>query len=150
MDIEVSQFFIQLYKSNKLLTDSIESICQNYNINHVQLYIIVLSSCKKMNVSMLAETLSISKSAVSQAIVGLLIRRFVSKKVSEENKKVYYVIPTSKGEKIKKEILDMCYQKYLVLKKKLGEENINEFIKLIVKLNETVEEIKSNKEEKIC
>ena len=147
MNTEISQFFIQFYRSNKLLTDSIETFCRSYNINHIQLYIIVLSSCKKMNVSMLAETLGVSKSAISQAITGLMLRRIVTKRLSKEDRKIYFIKPTVKGEKIKEEILNLCEVQYFTLRDKMAED-MDEFIRLIVKLNKIIEEMKLDKEEK--
>ena len=101
------QLFIQLYINNKLFIDLIENLCKKHNINHLQLYIIVLSSYEKMNVSTLSDTLNITKSAISQAIVGLSIRRLIVKVQSKEDKKVFYITPTSKAEKIKREIVSL-------------------------------------------
>ena len=111
MDISAENFFIQIYKSNSLLTDILKNICKKYDINNLQLYIIVISSYKPINVSMLAEILNITKSAVSQALVNLFIRRIVVKKPCEEDRKIYFIKTTAKGTKIKNAIMQYCTEK---------------------------------------
>ncbi|MFR7880783.1 MAG: MarR family transcriptional regulator [Christensenellales bacterium] len=93
------QLFIQLYINNKLFIDFIENICKKHNINHLQLYIIILSSYEKMNVSTLSDTLNITKSAISQAIVGLSIRRLIVKVQSKEDKRYFISLQLIKQKK---------------------------------------------------
>ncbi|CDC70551.1 MAG TPA: hypothetical protein DCR62_00905 [Acholeplasmatales bacterium] len=144
------QLFIQLYINNKLFIDLIENICKKHNINHLQLYIIILSSYEKMNVSTLSDTLNITKSAISQAIVGLSIRRLIVKVQSKEDKKVFYITPTNKAEKMKREIVSLCEDKYQIFEEKMGKEDMMMFIDLIVKFNNILEELKNYKEGKKC
>ena len=133
------QLFIQLYINNKLFIDLIENICKKHNINHLQLYIIILSSYEK-----------ITKSAISQAIVGLSIRRLIVKVQSKEDKKVFYITPTNKAEKMKREIVSLCEDKYQIFEEKMGKEDMMMFIDLIVKFNNILEELKNYKEGKKC
>ena len=125
----LKDLFIQLYINNKLFIEFIEKLSKKYNINHLQLYIIVLSSYDKMNVSTLSETLNITKSAVSQALVGLSIKRLIIKKQSKEDKKIFYITPTKKAEKIKNEIADSFLYKYQLFEEKLGKDDMAKFIK---------------------
>ncbi len=144
----LKDLFIQLYINNKLFIEFIEKLSKKYNINHLQLYIIVLSSYDKMNVSTLSETLNITKSAVSQALVGLSIKRLIIKKQSKEDKKIFYITPTKKAEKIKNEIADSFLYKYQLFEEKLGKDDMAKFIELIVKFNNILEELKQNEEGK--
>ncbi len=147
MDISAENFFIQIYKSNSLLTDILKNICKKYDINNLQLYIIVISSYKPINVSMLAEILNITKSAVSQALVNLFIRRIVVKKPCEEDRKIYFIKTTAKGTKIKNAIMQYCTEKYQKMLAEIGEDEMTKFIELSTKLNKRLEQGKIEKEE---
>ena len=89
--------FIGIKKTYNLVIEIMSFYAKKYNINHIQLSILLLSCEKDVNVSILANTLDITKSAVSQAITGLMIKRLVFKQNDSENKKVYYRTPRVVG-----------------------------------------------------
>lgn len=143
------QLLIQLYRKNKLIADLIESDTQKYGINHVQLYILMLSDENKMNVSMLAQLLNISKSAVSQAIVGLLLKRLIIKRFDESNKKIFYIKLTKKGKEIKEELMKCLLDKHQLIIEKFGKDELSNFTRLLEKFSDVLKEIMNVREE-IC
>lgn len=144
------QLFIEIFRSSKAFNQVVENICKQYGINQVQLYIIGLSLCSKKTVSTIAQDLNLTKSAVSQAIVGLIIKRLVVKRPSLENKKVFYIIPTENAESIKQRILSITADKYIMIENNMGKENLDLFVELLNKFNQTVEELVKNNKEGIC
>lgn len=141
------QLLIQLYRENKSICDMIEADSQKYGINHVQLYILMLSDENKMNVSTLANLLNISKSAISQAIVSLLLKRLITKRFDESNKKIFYIKLTKKGKEIKEELMECYFKKHQLLQEKFGEDELSNFIRLIQKFSDVLKEIMSCREE---
>lgn len=143
------KLLIELYKENKYLCELIERHSHKYGINHVQLYILILASTEKKNVSNIATCLNISKSAVSQALVGLLLKRFIVKKYEDNNKKSFYIELTPKGNEVKDNIMDICLDLHRKIKEGVGEEDLNIFVTLLTKVNMTIEKIVKCRED-IC
>lgn len=144
-DLTNKHLFIEIYRNSKIFNEIVDKICKQYGINQVQLYIIGLSLCEEKTVSIIAQDLNLTKSAVSQAIVGLIIKRLVIKRPSLENKKVFYVVPTKNAEAIKKQILSVCSEKYETIERNMGRENLNLFVELLYKFNQTLDEVKEEK-----
>ena len=108
---------------------------KKYGINQIQLSIILLSCDNDVTVSTLAATLDITKSAVSQAITGLLMKRLVTRQVDIDDKKVYYIRPTKKAVEIKNDIFDDNKEKYKHLLEEMSIEEIKQMDALINKFN---------------
>lgn len=79
---------IQIYKMNKYIEEITSKACHQLKINHLELMIIGLSSIDKMNVSKLSQELKVSKSAISQALVCLQLKRLITRQQVEEKKRV--------------------------------------------------------------
>ena len=86
----------QIYKMNKYIEEITSKACHQLKINHLELMIIGLSSIDKMNVSKLSQELKVSKSAISQALVCLQLKRLITRQQVEENKKSFIIVPTEK------------------------------------------------------
>ena len=54
------------------------------------------------------------------------------------------------AEKMKREIVSLCEDKYQIFEEKMGKEDMMMFIDLIVKFNNILEELKNYKEGKKC
>ena len=141
--------FVEIKKSYNLVIEIMKHHAKKYNINHIQLSIILLACTKDVNVSMLANTLDITKSAVSQAITGLLMKRLVIRQNNPDDKKVYYIKPTQKAIDIKKDIYNINEAKYQQLLNKISIEEIIQMNNLIHKFNSVIKSF-SNSREEIC
>ena len=95
----------------------------------------MLASNKDVTVSTLANTLDITKSAVSQAITTLLVKRLVTRQVDLEDKKIYYIRPTKKALDIKDDIYKCNEEKYQQLLEEMTIEEIIQMDSLIKKFN---------------
>lgn len=142
MELSKDKLFIQTYKSNKLFNDIVDKICKQYGINQVQLYILILSFRSEYTVTTLSQTLNLSRSAVSQALVGLLLRRLITKEPAQDNKKVFYIKPTKTASEIKDKVLKMCNFKYEIIEQKMTKEELDNFVNLLVKFNNILEEVR--------
>lgn len=127
--------FIKIKKTYNIITEIMQKHARKYGINHIQLSIILLASNKDVNVSTLAATLDITKSAVSQAITGLLVKRLVTRQVDLEDKKIYYIRPTKKALEIKNDIYNCNEEKCQILLKEMTIEEITQMDLLINKFN---------------
>lgn len=127
--------FIKIKKTYNIITEIMQKHAKKYGINHIQLSIILLASNKDVNVSTLAATLDITKSAVSQAITGLLVKRLVTRQVDLEDKKIYYIRPTKKALEIKNDIYNCNEEKCQILLKEMTIEEITQMDLLINKFN---------------
>ena len=85
-----------------------------------------------------------------QGRIAKAIRSVVKAAASKEDKKVFYITPTNKAEKMKREIVSLCEDKYQIFEEKMGKEDMMMFIDLIVKFNNILEELKNYKEGKKC
>lgn len=127
--------FIKIKKTYNIINEIMQKHAKKYGINHIQLSIILLASNKDVNVSTLAATLDITKSAVSQAITGLLVKRLVTRQVDLEDKKIYYIRPTKKALEIKNDIYNCNEEKCQILLKEMTIEEITQMDLLINKFN---------------
>lgn len=144
------QLFLQLYKNHQMFSNSMEKMCKRYNINHIQLYILLLSMNEKTTVTILANVLKTSRSAISQAIVCLLLKRLITKEFQKDNKKVFYIVPTASAIKIVNQLTAECDETYQLLYDIIGEKDIKEIERLFVKLNDAFLTIKTIKENEVC
>ncbi len=135
------QLWIELYRENKTICELIENRSQQYGINHVQLYILILSLENKMTVSSLASKLNISKSAVSQALVGLVLKRFVTKIYEEDSKKVFYIGLTKKGKAVTNNLMNEYLKMHEIIIKKMGQDNLSILVDMLEKFNDIIKEI---------
>lgn len=127
--------FVKIKKSYNIITELMQKHAKKYGINHIQLSIILLASNSEVNVSTLAATLDITKSAVSQAITSLLVKRLVTRQVDLEDKKIYYIKPTKKALNIKDDIYKCNEEKYQQLLEEMTIEEIIQMDSLINKFN---------------
>ena len=127
--------FVKIKKSYNIVTELMQKHGKKYGINHIQLSIILLASNKDVTVSTLANTLDITKSAVSQAITSLLVKRLVTRQVDLEDKKIYYIRPTKKALDIKDDIYKCNEEKYQELLKEMTMDEIIQMDSLINKFN---------------
>ncbi len=129
---------VQLYKINKYVQDVTSKTCKKMKINHVELMIILLSNNKDVSVSRLSEELGLTRSAISQALVCLQIKKLITKVPSLENKKSFYIKPTTKALEIGKEIFSAHMDEFLQIKEKLGEEKYYMFFSLVSEINKII------------
>ena len=141
--------FITIKKTYNSLIEIMTYYAKKNNINHIQLSILLLACTKDVNVSILSNTLDITKSAVSQAITGLIIKKLVIKQNDINNKKVCYIRPTQKGLDIKNNIFGINDTKYKDLLNKMSIDEIIQMNILICKFNSILMEFKDCREE-IC
>lgn len=127
--------FVKIKKSYNIITELMQKHAKKYGINHIQLSIILLASNSVVNVSTLAATLDITKSAVSQAITSLLVKRLVTRQVDLDDKKIYYIKPTKKALDIKDDIYKCNEEKYQQLLEEMTIEEIIQMDSLIKKFN---------------
>lgn len=127
--------FVKIKKSYNIVIELMQKHAKKYGINHIQLSIILLASNKDVTVSTLANTLDITKSAVSQAITTLLVKRLVTRQVDLEDKKIYYIRPTKKALDIKDDIYKCNEEKYQQLLEEMTIEEIIQMDSLIKKFN---------------
>lgn len=140
--IEEDGILIQQFKMNKYLQEVTSKACKKMKINHVELMIIELASEKEVNVSLLSTELGITKSAVSQAIVALQLRKLITKVPVPDNKKSFYIKPTQKAIELEKEVLDAHLNQFLKIKEELGEEKFLMFFSLTKEINRIIEKYK--------
>lgn len=139
---EADEFLIRFFKMNKHLQEITSKACKRMKISHVELMIIVLASEKEVNVSQLSIELGITKSAVSQAIVALQIKKLINKVPVPDNKKSFYIKPTQKANELENEILGAHFDKFLQIKEELGEEKFLMFFSLTEEINKIIEKYK--------
>ena len=135
-NITKENLFIEMYRFNKIFNEIIEKSCKQYGINQVQLYILGLAIGANKTTSDLAKDLNLTKSAISQAICGLMIKRLVARRQSIEDKKMFYIVPTPMAEKLTNEILSACRKKHEKIEEIMGKENLKDFVELLNKFNQ--------------
>lgn len=140
-NITKEYLFIEMYRFNKLFSEMIEERCKLYNINQVQLYILGLTLCSNKTVSDLAKDLKLTKSAISQAICGLMIKRLIIRKQNPNDRKMFYIVPTDSAQKITTAILGDCSEKYTQIEQSMGKENLNIFVELLFKFNQVINDV---------
>lgn len=134
-----SEMLIYLYKIGKYLQEVTSKACKKMKISHVGLMIIGISAVKEVNVSQLSQELKITKSAVSQALVCLQVKKLIYKVASPDNKKSFYIKPTERAIELGKEIFDVHMIKFLQMKEELGEEKFLMFFSLVQEINKIIE-----------
>lgn len=144
------QLFLQMYRNHQMFSNSMEKMCNRYNINHIQLYILLLSMEEKTTVTTLAQELKTSRSAISQAILCLLMKRLIIKEFLPDNKKVFYIVPTPFAIKILQKLKNECDETYKLLYEIVGEYDMRELERLFIKLNDAFHTIKTIKEKEVC
>lgn len=130
---------INLFKIGKYLQEVTSKACKKMKISHVGLMIIGISATREINVSQLSQELGITKSAVSQALVCLQVKKLINKVASPDNKKSFYIKPTEKAIELGKEIFDAHMVKFLQIKEELGEEKFLMFFSLVQEINKIIE-----------
>lgn len=140
-------FFIKIKKSYNLIMDLMEYNSKKYGINPIQLSILLISCEKDVNVSTLANILNITKSAVSQALCGLVLKRFVTKQINQDDKKVFYIKPTKKGKEIKESIFQQNEVQYKELLEKMSIDEIVQMCSLIDKFNSILDDFSKSRED---
>lgn len=133
------EMLINLYKIGKYLQEVTSKACKKMKISHVGLMIIGISAVKEVNVSQLSQELKITKSAVSQALVCLQVKKLIYKVASPDNKKSFYIKPTERAIELGKEIFDVHMIKFLQMKEELGEEKYLMFFSLVQEINKIIE-----------
>jgi len=146
--IQEDGLLINLYKIDKCFQEVTSKACKKMRISHVELMIIGIIQTREVNVSQLSQELGITKSAISQAIVRLQVKKLITKVASKENKKVFYIKPTPKAIELGSEIFGQHMVKFLKIKQELGEEKYLMFYSLIKEINEIVENNIEGKESK--
>ncbi len=126
---------IQIYKMNKYIEEITSKACHQLKINHLELMIIGLSSIDKMNVSKLSQELKVSKSAISQALVCLQLKRLITRQQVEENKKSFIIVPTEKAIQVCKDIFKVHKEQAKLLKEEIGDEKYQAFFSTIKQIN---------------
>ncbi len=138
---------IDLYKLNKKMEDVISKACLKMRLNYVEFMMLGLAKEKDMNVSKLSSELGISKSAVSQAIVCLSIKRLITKEPAVDNKKSFYIRLTKKAIKVLDELC-LVYQPFLEnVKSEMGKEKYQMFLDLAKQINENIHNIEGGSKE---
>jgi DNA-binding MarR family transcriptional regulator len=84
------------------------------------------------------EFLSISKPAVSQMLASLEKKGYITREINPENRKYLVVTLTPQGRKILQEIDDVYTCRFQQITEAMGEQDIKEMIRLIDRLNGTV------------
>ena len=106
--------------------------------NNEDYYLNIIYSLKKITLTKFAEIAQITKPAATQIINKYIDKGYVTKKVSENDKRVYYIELT---EKIKKHCTE-TYQKLNKMYKDclsfLSEEEISQFNNILLKINENL------------
>ena len=91
--------------------------------------------------------LNITKSAVSQALCGLVLKRFVTKQINQDDKKVFYIKPTKKGKEIKESIFQQNEVQYKELLEKMSIDEIVQMCSLIDKFNSILDDFSKSRED---
>ncbi len=141
MEYNDDSIFLRMFQVTKTIKRTLDNCCQKYGVNLLQLSIIALASYDNMTVSYLAETLGVSKSAISQTLIKLLLKKYVAKKPKEGNKKVFNIVNLAKGKQIQEELFIMLKDKENVVESQMNEEELNSLKKLLTKYNEMLKKI---------
>lgn len=155
--MSINKDTMKMIDSFKKLSESIKMMFDNNILHNIELSISELklletidsynSENKLVNTSDLANSLNISKSAVSQCVNKLEKKGYLERKINLKDKKIGYLYLTDEC-KIK------CEDKKIVCEniinrvvEELGEKNI---IDLSILLNELSDVIEKIREEKVC
>lgn len=142
--------FLELLSTFQSLKQIFSNLSNQYDINFLQLCIIVLSGNYQMNVSSLAESLGVSKSAISQSLPKLYLKKYISRILVKENKKIFFIKLTNKGERIKEDVSKLLEKSFQRVKKELGEEDYSILNLLLVKVRQAIKKIMEGEGIKTC
>lgn len=139
-----TSIFIELIQATRTMRRIINKYCKKYGLNLMQLSIIFLSINNDMTVSSLAQTLDVSKSAISQFLIKLYIKKYVTKKNIDGNKKVFYLTILPRGKEVHQDLLQMINEKEFKINEQLGNEKLTTLKQL---MNEYIQALKEGNEE---
>lgn len=138
---------IDLYKINKKMEEVIAKACLKMRLNYVEFMMLGLAKEKDMSVSKISSELGISRSAVSQAIVCLSIKRLITKEPAVDNKKSFYIRLTKKATKVLDELC-LVYQPFLEnMKSEMGEDRYQMFLDLAKEMKGSIKNIEGGSKE---
>lgn len=146
MEHDNNSIFIDLIQATRTMRRMINKYCKKYGLNVMQLGIIFLSRDSKMTVSRLAQILDVSKSAISQSLIKLYVKKFIAKKTIDGNKKVFYLTILPKGKEVQQDLLQMIEEKETSINEQMGDEKLNTLKQLMYEYIQTIKE--NNEEER--
>lgn len=139
-----NSIFIELIQATRTMRRIINKYCKKYGLNLMQLSIIFLAINNDMTVSSLAQALDVSKSAISQSLIKLYIKKYVTKKNIDGNKKVFYLTILPRGKEVHQDLLQMINEKEFKINEQLGNEKLATLKQL---MNEYIQALKEGNEE---
>lgn len=139
-----NSIFIELIQATRTMRRIIKKYCKKYGLNLMQLSIIFLAINNDMTVSSLAQALDVSKSAISQSLIKLYIKKYVTKKNIDGNKKVFYLTILPRGKEVHQDLLQMINEKEFKINEQLGNEKLATLKQL---MNEYIQALKEGNEE---
>ena len=146
MRCDKTSIFIELIQATRTMRRIINKYCKKYGLNLMQLSIIFLSINNDMTVSSLAQTLDVSKSAISQSLIKLYIKKYVTKKNIDGNKKVFYLTILPRGKEVHQDLLQMIREKEFKINEQLGNEKLTTLNQLMYEYIQALKE--GNEEER--
>lgn len=131
------QFETVVIRDFRILYQRFSAYAAKYDLNNSELGVLVaIVTDIKTNLTDLSDRVNVSESAVSQAITGLMKKKYIRSETDAKDRRRHFLAPTSKGEKLvvdfrehEKEILDS-------LEKELGDG----FMPTLVKTIETAKD----------
>ena len=149
--LEKASLFLEVYEVNKIFTELMNKVYAKYKINQVQFLILLYSvEDEEMNVTHLSQKLKLSRSAVSQALVCLQIKKLITRTPAKDNRKVFYVTPTLKAKRIVKEFkegYDLFNKKLIEI---MGDDKITHLTSLLNVFNDTLIKLNDLKGDMTC
>lgn len=94
---------------------------------------------------MLAELLGVSKPMITAYLTALSEKGYITKEQSQDDKRVYYVMPTQKAMQLVEDVQADTNAHLADLVSVLGQEDFDLLVKLIQKANQTLEAKRTNK-----
>lgn len=146
MEYKENNIFFQLLQASKIIKHTLDDCCKKHGLNLLQLGIIALANEQEMTVSKLAETLDVSKSAISQSLIKLCVKRYVAKKTIDGNKKEFNIVNLPKGVKVKDDLYIVLKNKKEKLDQVMSAEELSTLNNLISKYVQLLREV--NEEER--
>lgn len=133
--------FFEILQITKTMKKVMDKSCKKYALNPLQLLIITLSDNSNMTVSKLAEVLDVSKSAISQSLLKLYVKKYVVKRPVEGNKKIFYIENLNKGKQVQDEVLKVIKAKGKAINENMTEEEITNLKLLLAKYTNILKNI---------
>jgi len=94
---------------------------------------------KQLTVNQLAQEMSLTSSRVTRIIDGLVAKKMVVRESGENDRRVYNLSLTPKGEKLAKELIEDHIKIHEEIIKKIPEEYHHSMIEILRRLNKAVE-----------